>query len=341
MPARDEPLHQLALPLDRRTFLRTFLAASAGGAALAIGCGSDSGTESTATPAAASPVATSGSASPTASASAITPSLLTSEFVAGQDNRFAIGLLNSQRKLVKDAAVHMRFFTIGADGSTGSLRGEGDATYVELNVPGAHTHDGSGASDIAEDSVAFYIANTPFDVAGNWGVEINVTPNDGTAPAKIQAPFTVLAQSKSPGLGTVPPASRNDTAATNPDTASLCSRSPACPLHDKVIGDVLGKGRPLVVQFSTPAFCQTRFCGPVLEVLLNQVPQYEDRIDFVHIEVWQDFQLQKNRPAVTEWNLQTEPYTFFMTKDGRVAAKLEAIFSDEELSSALSQLAAL
>ena len=29
------------------------------------------------------------------------------------------------------------------------------------------------------------------------------------------------------------------------------------------------------------------------------MPKYQDRVDFIHIEVWQDFQLQKYRAAVT------------------------------------------
>ena len=100
----------------------------------------------------------------------------------------------------------------------------------------------------------FYVAQTPFDTAGKWGVEVYVTLGDGGASATIQAPFTVRDKVAEPGLGTMPPASQNDTIATNKDLASLCSRTPACTLHDKVIADVLGKGRPLVVMFSTPAF---------------------------------------------------------------------------------------
>jgi hypothetical protein len=44
---------------------------------------------------------------------------------------------------------------------------------------------------------------------------------------------------------------------------------------------------------------------------------------------------------VPEWKLPGEPYTFFMAPDGRVAGKLESIFSEEELASALEQLVAL
>jgi hypothetical protein len=321
--------------LSRRSFVRGALTAAAGGAALyAVGCGSGDSDEGEPT-AASSP----GSVATPGGASEIRPVLLTSEFVAGLNNRFAVGLLQGG-KLVKDAAVHVRFYKIGDDGQTGTFRGEGDMAFAELNVEGAHAHDSTTGEAASTDEVSFYVANTPFDEAGRWGVELAVTPEGGAAPVSVQVPFEVLAESKSPALGSVPPASQNDTVATNPDTASLCSRDPMCPLHDKVIADVLGKGRPLVVQFSTPAFCESRFCGPVLEVLLEQVPNYQDRMDFIHIEVWQDFQLRKYRAATQEWKLPTEPYTFVMDGQGRVVGKIEAVFTDEELMKALDMASA-
>jgi hypothetical protein len=335
--------------LARRAFLRGTLALTASGAAIyAVGCGSDDSSDPTATAGAPTSAPTS-MAQPTAGATAastanpqgISPVLLTSEYIAGRDNRFVVGLLDGAGKLVLDANVHLRFFTIGDDGVSGTLRGEGDAAFTQLNIEGAHTHDSTTGAASSDDAISFYVANAPFDQAGKWGVQVIVTPDNGGQPAQIQVPLDVLAKSSTPDLGQTPPASQNDTTATNADPSSLCSRKPPCNLHDKAIGDVLGKGRPLVVQVSTPAFCQTRFCGPVLEVLLDKVPQYQDRVDFVHIEVWQDFQLQKYRPAMTEWRLTTEPWTFFMDKTGKVVLKLESIFSEEELSSALDQLAAL
>ncbi|HEY8172088.1 MAG TPA: hypothetical protein VIH21_03295, partial [Dehalococcoidia bacterium] len=292
MTSFERPGDLYSRRIDRRAFLRaTGTSLVAGGALYAAACGGG-GNQPPAT-------ATSGQPTPgaTAGAGSITPALLTGEFVANTDNRFAVGLLDGERNLVKDADVHVRFFTIGADGQTGTFRGEGDMSFVELNVEGAHVHDGSGGAATADDSVAFYVVNTPFDVAGKWGVEIGVKQTSGDE-TKIQAPFEVLEKPNTPAIGAAPPASQNDTAATNPNTESLCSRDPICGLHDLVIGDVLGNGRPLVVQFSTPAFCQTRFCGPVLEVLLSQIPNYRDRVDFVHIEVWRDFQLQQYRPAM-------------------------------------------
>ena len=37
---------------------------------------------------------------------------------------------------------------------------------------------------------------------------------------------------------------------------------------------------------ATPALCQSRVCGPVLDILLGQVPAFADRVRFVHIEVF-------------------------------------------------------
>ena len=330
--------------VNRRGFLRGTLAVSAGGALLAAGCGSGGGSAKTPTAGAASTASAGSSpeaATPdaTAKASGITPFLLTQEFVALQDSRFAVGLIDKGGKFVNGAAVHLRFFSIGgADASTGVLKGEGDAAFRELKIAGAHAHDSSAQGVTADEGVSFYVADTQFSNAGKWGVEVSARLADGSPSATIQAPFNVLQKPFSPGTGTVPPASKNDTFATNSNTESLCSRTPACPLHDKVIGDLLGKGRPLVVIFSTPAFCTSRFCGPVLEVLLDKAPAYQDRVDFVHIEVWQDFQLQKHRTAADEWNLPTEPYTFFMDKTGKILAKIEAIFTGDELVSVLDAL---
>lgn len=319
--------------VPRRSFLRGTLFAASGGAALyAFGCsssdsgGSDDG-EATQTPLPQASPAT----------GQITPMLLTAEFVAGQDNRFAVGLLDEQNNLVRNATVNARFFKIGDDGSTGTLRGEGALKYQELNIPEMHEHEGT--SEDQGEFVGFYVANTPFDEVGRWGVELTALPEAG-AEAKIQAPFEVLAESKSPGIGASPPASNNDTSPPEEANENICSRDPACPFHDKVIAERLGSGRPLVVQFSTPAFCETRFCGPVLEAIIQEAPGYQDRIDFVHIEVWKDFQTRVYRDAVTEWTLPGEPYTFFIDGRGKVAGRLEAIFSDEELRSALAQLAA-
>jgi hypothetical protein len=329
MPRTPLRFVDFARPLDRRAFLQRAMLLTAGGAAVyAVGCGGgddDGGSGPTSTPG-------QGGATPsgTAGPREIRPALLTSEFLAGAENRFSVGLLDGQGGFVKDATVNLRFAKIGADGVTGTERFQRTPEGVELNVEGAHTHDNSSGEAADVDSVAFFVTDAPFDEAGRWGVVIQVSDGSGSYPA-VNVPFDVLSQPKAAAPGQRAFASHNDTAATNPDTETLCSRDPICGLHDKVIAEELQAGRLMVVQFSTPAFCQTRFCGPVLEVLLNEVPEYKERIDFVHIEVWQDFQTQQARPAMREWNLESEPWTFFVGADGLIKSRLEAIFSEEEL----------
>jgi len=317
--------------IGRRALLRT--AAIGGGALIAAACGSsdDEDGSATSTPSIGGATATPGA--PTS----VQPVLLASEFVAGAESRFIFGLLDSENDFLRKADVNVRFFRIGADGRTGTLAFEAPARYLEMDVEGAHTHDGSSGELVTEDRVPFYVADVPFDETGRWGAEV-ASRLRGASEFKSQLAFDVLAEPQTPASGMTPPASQNDTSATNPNVESLCTRDPICGLHDIVIGDVLGKGRPLVVQFSTPAFCETRFCGPVLEALLTQVPAYRDRIDFVHIEVWQDFQLQRYRPAVQEWGLRGEPYTFFIGGDGAVRGRFEAIFTIEELREQLDGL---
>ena len=324
---------QFSRAVSRRAFVRSSLAVSAAGAGIVlVGCGGG-GDDEPEGPATATNSGTPGGTPP---AGEVTPYILTSEFVAAEPSRFLIGLLDENGDLLRDAAVALQYFTLGADGSTGTLRAEGEASYIELAVPQSASDFGSELGE----KVGFYGTGAVFDVAGNWVARISATPPGASEATIVDAAFEVLDAYRIPAPGTVPPASQNDTFDTNSNTTSLCSREPACALHDKVIADYLGRGRPLVVQFSTPAFCDTRFCGPVLDVMLDEVEAYQERVDFVHIEVWQDFQLKQYRPATQEWGLPTEPITFFMRADGTVASYLESVFSGGELTAALDGLLA-
>lgn len=49
--------------------------------------------------------------------------------------------------------------------------------------------------------------------------------------------------------------------------------------------DAIATGKPVVVLFGTPAFCETRTCGPVPEtVMLRLYDTYKDEAILVHIE---------------------------------------------------------
>jgi hypothetical protein len=117
------------------------------------------------------------------------------------------------------------------------------------------------------------------------------------------------------------------TTSTHPDRA----------LYRTSVAEALAANVPFVVSFATPKFCQTRACGPVVDVVsavrkrLAHTPAR-----FIHVEVYED-----NDPAkgtnrwVDDWRLPTEPFTFVVDGRGVVRAKLEGAFSARELEAAV------
>ena len=112
----------------------------------------------------------------------------------------------------------------------------------------------------------------------------------------------------------------------------------------------LAAGKPFVVSFATPAFCQTRLCGPTLETVKRVAKAYP-AVSFINVEPYKmaftDGRLQPEldaqsqlQPAdwTTAWGLQSEPYTFVVRADGTIAAKFEGVLAEDELRAALDAL---
>ena len=100
-----------------------------------------------------------------------------------------------------------------------------------------------------------------------------------------------------------------------------------------------------MIAFATPAFCQTQFCGPVMEtVVIPAWQRYRDRVQFIHVEPW-DLTKARNGSlvpvdAVQQWGLLSEPFVFVIDADGKVAAKFEGIVGADELDAAIEQVLA-
>jgi len=99
------------------------------------------------------------------------------------------------------------------------------------------------------------------------------------------------------------------------------------------VADSLRAGKPFVVTFSTPKFCASRTCGPVVDVVEETARRFEDDdVRFIHVEVY-----ERNDPArgynrwMREWGLETEPWTFAVGRNGRIAARFEGAVSVLEL----------
>lgn len=170
-----------------------------------------------------------------------------------------------------------------------------------------------------------------------------VTEVDGT---RVDAAFEVA----EPDAVPIPRPGQPFPSAATPTTADpagvdpICTREPACGLHEVDVASALGTA-PLAVLVSTPAFCATAICGPVLEVLLEARETAPD-VTFVHVEVYASAEEVNDQgpqgatlaPAVDGWGLPFEPCLFLVAADGTLQRRLDVVFDRAELADALAAL---
>ena len=174
---------------------------------------------------------------------------------------------------------------------------------------------------------AIYAAQVPFKRPGNYSV-LAVTTVGGkqiAAPGAIK----VIARSddRIPEVGDRPPAVQTDTLATaRGDIASIDTRQPPDDMHSDSFAKVLGS-KPVALLFATPQLCQSRVCGPVVDVAEQLKTRYGDRIAFIHQEVYKDNKPEKGlREPLKQFRLATEPWLFVVGRDGRITARMEGSF---------------
>ncbi len=274
------------------------------------------------------------------------------ELVAGRTGRFIVGLLAAdQSRVVSFGTVQLSFSYLGTKAATKPTGGAtSPITATFLPIPGQTIPDTERAPRFAEGSEGIGVYGAPnvtFDRAGFWRVTTSAT----IAGKKVQAnaAFEVLAQSAIPAVGDRAPRTDNRIAgATDVSPRSIDSRSaadapiPDPELHDTSIAAALDAGRPLMVVISTPTYCMSRFCGPITDSVSALAKRFGDRMSFVHLEVWRDYEKGEMNKAAAEWIYPTglgdarEPWVFVVGRDGKIVERLDNVASDPELEQAVA-----
>src|SRR5262249_46234875 len=142
----------------------------------------------------------------------------------------------------------------------------------------------------------------------------------------------VLAVSPTPAPGTPAPRSRNPITTDVSDLKTIDSSSPPDPrLHRVRIADAIVRRQPQVIVFASPQLCQSRVCGPVVDVVPTLIPTYGDRVAFIHQEIWQTDAPDQFTPTVKEWKLRSEPWIFVVDRNGTIRARFEGLTTRGEL----------
>ncbi|MBI4235832.1 MAG: hypothetical protein HY688_00550 [Chloroflexi bacterium] len=286
-------------------------------------------------------------ASPRAPTAAPTPTgaqvqlLLATSDLAAEESRFAFGIVGSDGALIEGATVSASFFRLQRN--TAPLTQEGPAAYRALVIEQEHLH-ATGETHIHREARGVYVVDrVRFDVPGTWGVRANVAGVPG-GPYQVNALFEVKARSSTPSVGSPAPASRQQTARDVADLREISSRETPLPaLYQRTIAEAVSSGRPSVISFSTPSYCQSLVCGPALESLVQVMPAYQGRVEFIHVEPYDLTKLRSSGvfelvPAAVEWGLPSEPWTFVVDAQGRVTAKFEGIVTPEEVEAVVRPL---
>jgi len=277
------------------------------------------------------------------------------DIAVGDDQRLLVGLFTLERQLVAHGEVELGLAYLG-DGTDDQAPISQTTAASFVPIPGTTPSDPTDQPSLVEDTgTGVYAAEVDLDQPGLWGVRIVGELEDGT-PITGNRTFEVLAEPLVPAPGDDAPRVDNHTLAAveagevEPIAVDSRAQGPndaiAHPhLHRTTVADAIDAGRPVVVAIATPVYCATRFCGPLTDVVAELAEEHADRADFVHIEVWEDFDSQTLNEAAAAF-IQTErggnePWVFLIDAEGRVADRWDNVLDVEELSAALNALPSL
>lgn len=268
--------------------------------------------------------------------------LAASEMVVGK-NRFPFGVLSTDGELLKGSPVRVEFFRLGSE-LNDEPRFKAEAIFREVKGSVPHSHI-DGRIHIHEEATGVHVVEeVEFSNPGIWVAKIYPGESLDTVFASKELHFQVLEESATFMVGDFVPNSRNPVSSTLENLDDITTHYPPIPeLYQLTVAQALKEKKPLVVVFSTPAFCVSRMCGPVTDVIAGVFNKYKGTANFIHIEPWELESARRDGSLVwsevaSEWRLPSEPWVFIIDMEGKVFARFEGVVSGYELEKALENL---
>ncbi|MGB0389264.1 MAG: TlpA family protein disulfide reductase [Ardenticatenaceae bacterium] len=245
--------------------------------------------------------------------------LISSSDMTPLGSRLVLTLWDGPERLTGAQALDVELYSISSSGDATAKVWEGASTSYEMN------------------GLQYWISYPDFPAAGNYGVRAIVTNQEGKR-IENQAILAVKEAAEAPDIGDIPPRSNTRTLDEAP-IEELTSAGPYIErFYEMSVADAIDGNKPAIIAFSTPAYCTSALCTPVMQTLETVSQELGDQVNVVHVEVWRDFANQKIEPAIEEWNLPSEPWLFILNADGTIGARLDGPVSPQELREVMADL---
>jgi hypothetical protein len=274
-------------------------------------------------------------------------------------NRYPFGVFHPDRSQLDDAEVALYVARVPASKPGGGVAGKGKqkkgavarARTEALEQPAMGPYPAeiesittkpayraqTTTSDPDAATVA-YATEIDFPSDGEWRIAALIKQGDEVV-ATLLPSASVGEFKRIPRPGQKAPRIHTPTASdAGGDLSQITTRVPPDTQNQVDYANALGE-EPIILLFATPQFCQSRVCGPVVDVAEQVKEQYGDEAAFIHMEIYNDNDPSKGvRPQVRAFHLPSEPWLLAIDRQGVIRGEIEGAFGVERLTEAVEEV---
>jgi hypothetical protein len=273
------------------------------------------------------------------------------------ENRFPFGVFDKEQNQVTDAQVALYFSRVpevnrhakkaGAKGAEAraKLRAREEPAIgpFPASIESLETEPAYRAKTTVDDPDAgkvVYKTELKFPSNGKWQLAAMIKKGNELTTTLLP-PAIVGEFHRVPRPGQKAPLIHTPTAASvGGDLSKITTRIPPDSQNQVDYADALER-EPILLLFATPQFCQSRVCGPVVDVAEQVKHENEGKAAFIHMEIYNENNPDSGtRPQVKAFRLPTEPWLFAIDRDGIVREVVEGAFGVEEMTRIVKEVTA-
>lgn len=222
---------------------------------------------------------------------------------------------------------------------------KGQAGYVP--APGTPSTKSPALTAPSDARGVYQLEDVTFPAPGVWQAQLSFTA--GGQPVDLTTQFAVADKPALPAPGQPALKTVNLTMADKGNPQAIDSRAqdgapvPDPELHQDTIAGAIADHRAVLALFATPVYCQSQFCGPTTDALEQLAKTGPKTADYIHVEIWNDYQSSTVNKAAGDWLLRngdiTEPWLYLIGPDGTIVDRWGPLFDPAEVRSELAEVA--